>query len=275
MRQPRVAVYICGQWRGSSYACSVYLNKLFENYNCDFFIHTWDFYNGKEIFKTLPDSINHKISYINDVGDYYHTDDDIEQMRQCYPNVVYFDMESKEKNNENDRTFGDKVQMSAFNTYYGANKCNEYRKIYENMNGFRYDVIIKIRPDIIFPQDHIKRIINYINMIQNDKFLIFSKYSNDIEEINNTLPFNLVWDYYTLSSPFGMDCMMEWVTDTLDGKRVFSSDYILKYNLNPNPPTHVTPYVDPFIIREIFKFFDLKYFYKQEFCYKWSRPFIS
>lgn len=269
-KNPKIAVYICGQWRGSSYNCSEYLNKIFSQYDCDFFIHTFNFYNGKEMnFGELPNNINYKVTFINDTGYYYHTENDVIKIKESYPNLVYFEMDSKEKNDEIDAQFGKIVNMSSFNQFYGSYKCNEYRKIHENFNGFRYDVIIKIRPDIIFDEKSIDIIKVYIETIMNDDRTIFSKYENTMEYILNNKPTNLVWDHWIFSSPFGMDCMMEWVKDILDGKNTYSSDYILKYNLKANPFIRNVERADSFIVRELFKFFDLDYFYKKEFSYPW------
>ena len=260
-KNPKIAVYVCGQWRGTSYKCSEYLNKIFNQYDCDFFIHTSNFCTGKQMnFGELPSNINYKIRYKNDII----------KIKESYPNVVYFEMDTKEKNDEIEIQFGKIVNISSFNQFYGSYKCNEYRKIYENMNGIRYDIIIKIRPDIIFTEYssiedgqainlNIKK---YIEFILNDKNIIFSKYTNTMEYILNNPSTNLVWDHWTFSSPFGMDCMMEWVKDILDGKETYSSDYILKHNLNPNPSVN-SNILYSVIIRELFKFFDLDYFYKK------------
>ena len=269
-KNPKIAVYICGQWRGSSYNCSEYLNKVFNQLDCDFFIHTSEFYTGKAMFYSeLPNTINNKINCINDVDCYYHTKSDIIKIKKSYPNVVYFDMISKEKNNELDNLYAEKLNISSFNQFYNSYKCNEYRKIYENLNGFKYDIIIKIRPDIIFSEKTVDSINLIIQHIMNDKTIIFSKYGNTIEQILTDPPWNLIWDHWIFCSPFGMDCMMEWVKDTLNGKDVYSSDYILKYNLNANPILSNTPPIYSHIIRELFKFFDLDYFYKNEFVNQW------
>ena len=262
-KSPKIAVYVCGQWRGSSYKCSEYLNKIFNQYDCDFFIHTSNFYTGKQMnFGELPSNINYKIRYINDIENYYHTENDIIKIKESYPNVVYFEMDTKEKNDEIDNQFRKIVNISSFNQFYGSYKCNEYRKIHENFNAFRYDITIKIRPDIIFSEDSDVLIKKYIEFILNDKNIIFSKYINTMEYIITDGPCQLVWDHWTFSSPFGMDCMMEWVKDILDGKETYSSDYILKHNLNPNPSVN-TDIPTSFIIRELFKFFNLDYFYKK------------
>jgi hypothetical protein len=267
MKSPKIAIYVCGQWRGSSYKCSEYLNKIFNEYDCDFFIHTSNFYTGKIInFDELSNTIIGKNGHIRDFDCYYHTEDDISKIKQSYPNVVYFDIVTKEKNDDIDNKFTDITKMSSFNQFHNSYKCNEYRKIYENLNGFTYDVIIKIRPDIIFSEESTDSIKKYIELISNDKNIIFSKYHNTLEYILTEGPCNLLWDHWTFSSPFGMDCMMEWVKDILDGKETYSSDYILKYNLNPNPsdPLSILP-PGSRIVRELFKFFDLSYLYKQEF----------
>ena len=47
----KIAVYLVGQWRGTSYDCSKYLKQLFEDFDTDYYIYTWDSYDGKDIWE--------------------------------------------------------------------------------------------------------------------------------------------------------------------------------------------------------------------------------
>jgi hypothetical protein len=258
----RIAVYLVGQWRGTSYDCSKYLKQLFEGFQTDYYIYTWNSYDGKHITNNLNLDIM-------DVETYTHTDADIEKIRNSYPNIVSMNIGSTEFMNEVALT--NSTGMSSFPQFYQTNEANKSRKVYENMNGFRYDAVIKLRPDIIFREDdviHFQERIPYV--IENPKS-VFTFYHTILE---NLIPnVNLVWDYYTISSPFGMDCMMEWVEDVNnnnDSNRPFLSNYIIKYKLIPNPvfKTHLSNsgmHPSPTIMREVFKYNNLvDLFYKNK-----------
>lgn len=262
----RIAVYIVGQWRGTSYDCSKYLKKIFEDYDTDYYIHTWASFNGKNLTNDIGNDIL-------DFDDYTHTPDDIEKIRNSYPNVVSMKVGSTEKMNE---IFQLDNRLSSFPQFYCSYEANKVRRAYENMNGFRYDVIVKIRPDIIFGPDNICVFKKNIEYVKSNPLAIYSYYST--LQINMQPDWNLVWDYYTISSPFGMDCMMEWVDDIInnDGaNKVFLSNYIIKHGLISTPRRADDNFIaTPTIMRELFKynnFVDL--FYENDITIR-PLPFI-
>ena len=254
----KIAVYIVGQWRGTSYDCSKYLKQLFEGYDTDYYIHTWESFNGKTI-------TNDTGTDIMDYGSHTHTADEIEKIRNSYPHVVSMKVGSTEKMNE---IFMLDNRLSSFPQFYCAYEANKTRRVYENMNGFRYDIIVKIRPDIIFGPDNIRIFRKNMEYVKNNRLAVYSFYSTQ----GILKPdWNPVWDYYTISSSFGIDSMMEWVDDVVnnDGAhKVFFSNYIIKHGLVSSPahegedePSIATPT----IMRELFKynnFVDL--FYENE-----------
>lgn len=248
----KIAVYIVGQWRGSSYDCSKYLKKIFEEFDTDYYIYTWECWNGKLINLDISD----KTRDIFDTQFQYHQSEDIEKIRNSYPHVVSMKIGSRELMTKIALTDS---RLSSFPQFYSAFEANKYRKIYENGMGFRYDVIIKIRPDIIFSERGIQNMIENIKYISKNPKAVFSFYQTLQEDMKPDL--NLVWDYYTVSSPFGMDCMMEWVDDVIntDSKhKLFSSNYFIKHGLLANPYYHPDyKCASPIIIRELFKYNNL------------------
>lgn len=257
----RIAVYLVGQWRGSSYDCSKYLKKIFEEFQTDYYIYTWDSYGGTNTSTNLD-------SNIMDMESYTHTDDDIKKIRDSYPHVVSMKIGSTELMNEISRS--NTTELSSFPQFYQTNEINKYRGIYENMNGFRYDAIIKLRPDIVFREVDVVNFIDRIKYIKQNQKSVFSYYHLSAE---NLIPnVNLTWDYYTISSPFGMDCMMEWVEDVItnddNSHQQFLSNYLIKHQLIPNPQitTEITtPHPTPIIMRELFKYNNLiDLFYKNK-----------
>lgn len=266
-KKHKIALYIVGQWRGASENCSKYINDLLnlmsDEYEVYTFIHVWDFYDPKEqIFHAIKPDSNISDKYL--VWDYYtkqFNQSEIDNIRNLYPNVVYFETDSQSVNHSIQK-IGLPLSLSSFPQFYCAYKCNQNRQIYENMNGMRFDIIFKLRPDTIFWSPNPDKLLNsMINTIKNDKTIVYSKYRNDLENIKKESR-NLVWDYYTLSSPYGMDCMMEWVEDNLNNidstQKLWATDYILKHNLNPNPNNLGIDFNgENIIIREILKYFDL------------------
>jgi hypothetical protein len=263
----KIAIYIVGQWRGSSFKCYEYLKEIWKDYDFYTFVHTWDFYEGKSIY-------NDSEIDIVDIENQNYTSDDIEKIRNSIDNLVYFEVESEKKNQEISK-FNNDVNMSSFPQFYSSYKCNQYRKYYENMNGIRFDVIFKIRPDIIVSNNLIKSFQHCFKYVSLNTKSIYSKYSQSTDYIKQQPPFNLVWDHFTISSSFVMDILMEWVKDIMGGKKVYSSDYILNNEIEANELNLMSGITFPnsYIIREIFKYFDLRYFYESKYSNIWDKNF--
>ena len=169
----KVAVYINGQWRGSSFKCSEYIKPYFEQFDVDYYIHTSEYYDGKSI--NLDFSKNKVDLWASrEIDEIYHSKQDIERIKNTYDNVVYFQVDSKEKNQEITSL---KNNIPSFHNIYGGYKCNQYRKLHENISGFHYDVIIKIRPDIIFKKDTHSNLKKLVKFISNNPNTFFSEHS--------------------------------------------------------------------------------------------------
>jgi hypothetical protein len=257
----KIAIYLVGQWRGSSFKCYEYLKEIWKDYDFHTFVHTWDFYDGKS-FPFVYEEVE-----LKDVETQTYSNHEIEKIKNTIENLVYFETESKAKNKQMCELIGN----NAFSQWYCAYKCNEYRKYYENMNGIRYDIILKLRPDGIVDEDSIKSFHKCFKSVSNDYKNIYSKYYNTFDDITLDNPKNLVWDYFTISSPFGSDGLLEWVKDIMNGNEVYSTDYILNSGLIPNQCILDEKNFEPpnmFIVRELFKYFDLKYFFEKKYYHR-------
>ena len=257
----KIAVYIVGQWRGTAYQCSENLKKIFDKFDTDFYINIWPFYEGKNINLIQYDVEKNPIVEHNN---YIHTEQDLQNIKNTYNNVVSFQIESYDKINNI------KPLHSTFYQYYCAYKSNEIRKEYEVKNNIKYDAIIKIRPDIIFSDLDIKYFIKRIEYIKNNPSAIFSFYTT--RQIDLKPDTHLFWDFYTISNSFSMDCMVEWVKDVIDtGNKpeIFSSNYLLKDDLIINPDVLNTDVPSPQLMRESYKYNNLiEDFYNQMNLYK-------
>ena len=254
----KIAVYIVGQWRGTSYQCAENLKKIFDKFDTDYYIHTRPFYEGKNLNLVQYDIDKNPIV---EHENYIHTEQDLENIKNTYNNVVSFKVEPYDIPKDTQR-------HSTFFQYYSAYKANEARKLHEKNTGVEYDVIIKIRPDIIFGDAGIKDFIKRIEYVKKNPLSIFSFYSTKLKPDTY-----YHWDFYTISSPFGMDCMVKWVHDVINNRtntEIFSSNYVIDNNLvqNPDIDKHSdTP--TPQLMRECYKYNNLiEYFYNQMNLYK-------
>ena len=252
----KIAVYIVGQWRGTSYQCAENLKKIFDKFDTDYYIHIWPFYEGKNLNLIQYDV---KENPIVEHENYIHTEQDLENIKNTYNNVVSFEVESYDAIKDIKNTH------STFYQYYCAYKANEVRKAYEINNGIKYDVVIKIRPDIIFGNGTIESFSKRIEYIKDNPLTIFSFYTtlkNDMKP--NTHP---EWGFYTISNTFGMNCMTEWVGEILNKgnePEVFSSNSVIENNLTLNPTVANQANNSPHIMREVFKYNNLiEDFYNQ------------
>jgi hypothetical protein len=254
----KIAVYIVGQWRGTSYQCSENLKKIFDKFDTDYYIHTWPFYEGKNL------NLNKDETPIVEHENYIHTEQDFQNIKNTYSNVVSFEVESY------DAIKDIKSIHSTFYQYYCAYKANEVRKTYEVNNGIKYDAIIKIRPDIIFSDFGIKDFIKKIEYVKNNPLAIFSFYMIKKPDIKPDSYYH--WDFYTISSTFGMDCMAEWVGDILNKgnePEIFSTNYIIKSDLVINPVNWNDMQPTPSLMREGYKYNNLiEDFYNQMNLYE-------
>lgn len=131
--------------------------------DCDFFIHTWDIntYRPPLNLRILP-PIPTKVSK-----------EEINQYFEIYKpkNIIVenFELYWKRINTENGIT-GDLVPLW-HSFYYSI----QLKKMYEEINQFKYDIVIKLRPDCIFPPD--RRLIDDI-----DEVLINPKKSFSIKD---------------------------------------------------------------------------------------------
>lgn len=258
----KVAVYINGQWRGSSFKCSEFLKPYFEQFDVDYYIHTCDYYFGKNL--KLDFSKNELPFQFYEIHDVYHSDEDIERIRNTYQNVVYFEIDTKEKNKEITLLNNN---LSAFYNLYGGYKCNQYRKIYENLNGFSYDAIIKIRPDIIFKKNTEEHLKNIIESVSKNNNIFLSEHSLPrIEniELNKDYPI----DIFQVGKNF-FDVLDNWVSEILKGNSVFLSNAFIHYINNTQYTQYHSAPMRPYIVRELYKFNNLlELFYNDTMDYE-------
>ena len=153
----RIAICFHGQLRTACHAAPAiksYLGNLWEN--CDFFIHTWDVSSYTNPCRTFNDNVRILNGTTTDLncGDIpvekLVTDDEIEFIQNFYQ-PKFFKVESYKKWVEEHLTIIKKtpsVYRPPF--YYSFFSSIQGKKSFENENGFIYDAVVKLRPDVSF-----------------------------------------------------------------------------------------------------------------------------
>jgi hypothetical protein len=260
----RVAVYINGQWRGSSFECSRFLKPYFDQFDVDYYIHTCDYYFGKNL--KLDFSKNESTYRFSEMNDVFHSKEDIERIKNTYENVVYFHIDDKKKNEEISNL---KPDLSAFYNIYGGYKCNQYRKGYENLNGFKYDCIIKIRPDIIIKKNTENVFKKWVEFISKNPNTFISEHSlPKLEHIESNRDYPI--DIFQIGKNF-FDDLDKWVELTLEGNNIFLSDIVKTSQIDMSYRTLHLGRPIIYIIRELYKFNNLlELFYNDTLNYDQS-----
>lgn len=203
----KIAVCFSGQWRTGDYCydnLKEFLGILYPM--CDFFIHTWDVnkqkcYNLSNVF-----SKETKLSEtdINNINLKYNP----KQLLIEDYNFTYNQLVKHEEYLYKDVNVFDIVQP----LWYSFYKSIELKKEYELKNGFKYDYILKLRPDIKFhPNRRLSQDIEmYSTKIKNGELYI----ENLIRDW--TIDTHTTDDVYFLSKSTTMDIVSEYYKKWLE-----------------------------------------------------------
>lgn len=155
----KIAVCFIGMIRTGVYASENLKHWFGDLYDdIDFFIHTWDYSASKSWH---PDS-----KYARDKNIIQNLDN-----IPVYPLIQALDSVYNKKivsiAVENQQTFlSSNIYKNCVNfspQWYSWYKAIQLANIYEENNNFQYDVIVKLRPDLIFPKERsLKEEINYL-----------------------------------------------------------------------------------------------------------------
>lgn len=255
----RLAILLNGGWRGVSWNIAQYNLNLFKKYNPDYFIHTWDSYNGKRIAQTINDTP------VVDTSDVKYNIEDLQKKIKDLYSPVYLQIDSSHKM---DAVFN--VETNGCDTcgwagWWSAWEANNLKRMYEQRVEFKYDVVIRLRPDVLFTKNQEKNVHNKIQYILNNKNVIFTHYVNDNSRIltHNIFP---VIDYYHISTSNIIDWLHDWVYLKTYNKNQSLRDHILKkldtiqFNPQLNEVENITPslctlqklHATPLLLRELF-----------------------
>lgn len=160
----RIAVYFAGHVRTAEYAVENLLNYIGDLYpNIDIFLHTWKengykrLHHESRYFKKMlidqnvevPSDIlklDRKYFFPTTAPETYSV---LEKLNKLYnKKIVSVEVEQSNTKIGFLPKFGRKPSR-----FYAWYRVNEMRKRYEELNEFKYDVIVKTRPDALFSTD--------------------------------------------------------------------------------------------------------------------------
>jgi hypothetical protein len=205
-----------------------FFGKLYNE--CDFFIHTWNFseyktYNGSNISKKPTIEPIEKF----------------EQIKKLYsPKKIIVDI--KHIAYETAEKYG--IQP----LWYSFWKSIELKKQYEMENNFKYDYVIKFRPDLVLNYNTCDDLIKEINTTYDNEFKIIGWDGFDVPK--NT---QLATDVFFISKSNEMDIAADYFWSLMkyydNSNYTNLPSYLEEYNIKPIKST----YVDRFLLlREIF-----------------------
>jgi hypothetical protein len=174
----RIAVCLHGQLRTGVRAypnIKRFIGNLWNQ--CDFFIHTWDHDEYRNLMQ-FHDTVKRKIRETSEI--------ELSTYESLY-SPKKFEIENQEHYTSRIRKqFGPTGNLVSM--YHSFFESNEYKKEYERLHRFKYDIVIRIRPDIIYPVDRsleidISEFLKYVENTGN-KNVIFSCRLDDFYHIS-------------------------------------------------------------------------------------------
>lgn len=222
----KIAICFSGQIRTgieSSENIKRFLGDLYPF--CDFFIHTWDVnknvqYCGTRIF-TPEENI---------------TEDVISKIEEIYrPKKMI--MENFNEIKDEISSYGDTIKY----LWYSFNKSIEYKKEYEIENNFTYDLVVKLRFDIIFPPER-RLLENYLLISDKIDNTIYIENCPIITDNDKSLEF--IDDVFFIGNSKNMDIKSSYYDVIIDyrynGFELY--EYLKNNGINIVSPDKYYPY---------------------------------
>lgn len=206
----RIALLLCGQYRTLLDKRVLEAQNSFINkFNIDVFASTWsdpgisvwdmfvknpNVYEGMKIDSSVLSKLDNLIKYeINNFEDYIYNVENIEIKEKL---INFF--KKSQNNSINDYASDDKF-ITGYPQLYTILTANNLKREYEISNNFKYDIVIKSRPDFLFFKD----ITKYLNESYLEKNLIFTLNPRD-----HYWP-RRIWDAMYFSSSENIDKLSE------------------------------------------------------------------
>ncbi|MCO1238253.1 acyltransferase, partial [Escherichia coli] len=173
----RTAICVSGMMKIDDSAMRSLYQKIAEPLNADIFLHTWDkiqVWSGEarksgfwqRQFKLPDNKIPHPLRDIDKFKEKFPrtgnlllstiTDDINVHFSATHPLIKMSVIENEDvalHNWLNNKSFMSRGNYNQFKMYYGIKRVFELLKEYEENNGFKYDVIIRTRPDMFITKE--------------------------------------------------------------------------------------------------------------------------
>lgn len=209
----RIAICLSGQSRTWEYCIDSIQSFLKDDeYEIDYFIHTWDINDYRPI-----ETKNGEERY------FYKSDLNIEKYIQFYNPKSYkiqsFELFQKklEKIKIPKYHYADSVNM--LNQMYSFKQSIVLKRLYERKNNFKYDIVLKVRPDLFFVYDSLRKNLELLEPFEKGKFFSYFQFDENWKDIlDNPWAPDLYWlftsseDSDIFSSYFGKS--LKYVRDT-------------------------------------------------------------
>jgi hypothetical protein len=169
----KVAVCISGQLRTYEECYANLIKNILAPLNADVFMQVWD---------TVGASHKEKIANLDQV-------DEKKLIAMYNPKKLVIE---KQPEGASDELYGKKVPQtlketeplhykSALSMYYQIKMCNDLAVNYAAENGFKYDIIMRVRPDTMFleqvPQKYLQKVIDNSTLLYFVDYAINTKYA--------------------------------------------------------------------------------------------------
>lgn len=166
----KVAICMSGQLRTYRQCYNNLIKNILKPLNADVFIQVWD---------KVGNSHKEELENIEIVNE--------KELKKLYnPKTLVIENQPQEAS---EHLFGKKVPRrlieieplhykSALSMYYQMKSCNDLALDYAKLNNFKYDVILRIRPDTMFLEQIPSKLI--VNVLKNPHMVYFADYAINI-----------------------------------------------------------------------------------------------
>lgn len=203
----KAAVCLSGFLRSFEQTFESLFVNLTDQFDCDFFIHTWDTVGTFERhFDFKVASINVKSIETKIRNIYSPKDLVIEPRKQFHINEL-----------ARYKAFG-RDANGLLSMYYKILECNKLKSNYENQNKFKYDIVFRYRPDMLIQS---KIIIDPDLNLEN----LYIPAYGDFGGMN---------DQFAFSNSKNMDIycsLFDRINDYLNDGQILNPEYLLKYHI--------------------------------------------
>lgn len=128
----KIALCLSGQIRSFDLVYQNLINNLIVPNDCDVFYHTWHMYDNSKYINFYNPTDNKYVKY----GSYSY--ENVEKVINHLKPVSFLFEKPV-------------IQQNTKSMFYSVMKSNSLKCQYENLMGFKYDIVIRSRSDIFFP----------------------------------------------------------------------------------------------------------------------------